>query len=43
MRKAGFAALLVLSACAFSSERAFFSAVDASQPIADGLSLASAR
>ena len=36
MRKAGFAALLVLSACAFSSERAFFSAADASQPIADG-------
>jgi hypothetical protein len=36
MRRAGFAALLVLSACAFSSEHAFFSAADASQPIADG-------
>lgn len=36
MRKAGFAALWVLSACAFSSERAFFSASDGSQPIADG-------
>ncbi len=36
MRKAGFAALVLLSACAFSSEHAFFSAADASQPIADG-------
>ncbi|QGZ95061.1 hypothetical protein [Terricaulis silvestris] len=36
MRKVAFAALLVLSACAFSSERAFFGAADASQPIADG-------
>jgi hypothetical protein len=36
MRKAGFAALVLLSACAFSSEHAFFSAVDANQPIADG-------
>lgn len=36
MRKAGLAALVLLSACAFSSERAFFSAADAGQPIADG-------
>jgi hypothetical protein len=36
MRKAGLAALVLLSACAFSSERAFFNAADASQPIADG-------
>lgn len=36
MRKAGFAALVLLSACAFSSEHAFFSASDASQPISDG-------
>jgi hypothetical protein len=36
MRTAGFAALVLLSACAFSSEHAFFSAADASQPIADG-------
>ena len=36
MRKAGFAALALLSACAFSSEHAFFSAADASQPITDG-------
>jgi hypothetical protein len=36
MRGAGLVAILMLSACAFSSEGAFFSDPDAAQPVADG-------